>query len=121
MISDSLKKKIEVELKKNFSSELTKFLIKKHIKSLIAYAKLIIIAKVLNEGWKPNYNDSNEEKWYPFFVVRGGFRFHGTNYYCDRASAGVGARLCFKTKTLAEYAGKTYIDEYRDFMCLEEK
>lgn len=42
--------------------------------------------------------------------------------YSDSASvvAGIGSRLAFKTKELAEYAGKQFIDIWTDF-CLTKK
>ena len=30
-----------------------------------AYKQLKIIVKALNEGWKPDWNDANETKYYP--------------------------------------------------------
>lgn len=40
---------------------------RKHQKAIIANYKLIIIAEALNEGWKPNWQDSDEYKYYPWF------------------------------------------------------
>jgi hypothetical protein len=39
------------------------------LKSIAAYTKLIIIARALNEGWTPNWEDENEKKWYPWFKM----------------------------------------------------
>jgi len=33
----------------------------------IAYRKLRIIAEALNEGWKPDWSNSDEYKYYPWF------------------------------------------------------
>jgi hypothetical protein len=38
-----------------------------HQKALVAIAKLFIIADVLNKGWKPNWNNEDEYKYYPWF------------------------------------------------------
>lgn len=38
------------------------------------------------------------------------------SYYAPSdSSASVGSRLCFKSDTLADYAGKTFIDLWMDF------
>ena len=80
----------------------------------IAYKKLKIIAKVLNEGWSPNWKDTNECKYYPWFEVgSSGFSYHDFSYqYTYSYFAG---RLCFKTKNLAIYFGKTFIDIHKEF------
>lgn len=90
----------------------------KHLqKSLLAAAMLFIIAEALNDGWKPNWNDNNEYKYYPWFWMnKPGFRFYGS--LCDISdtySTG-GSRLCFKTRELSDYAGKTFIKLYKDLM-----
>lgn len=86
---------------------------KKHQEALIAHAKLIIIAEAINEGWQPNWEDYNEQKWYPYFTVRGGFRFRASAYRYDNTYTCVGSRLCFKTKTIAEYIGKNFMELYK--------
>ena len=88
--------------------------------SSLAYIKLVIIARALNEGWKPNWEDSNEKKWYPYFMLRGGFRFIDSTYDCDHSNTDVGARLCFKTEALAIYAGRQFANEYREYMLIEK-
>lgn len=84
----------------------------------IAYAKLKIIIEVLNEGWKPDWNDENQYKNYPWFYLNGssGFRFDGVSYYYSASD--VGSRLCFKSRELAEYATKQFISLYKDFFTL---
>jgi hypothetical protein len=46
--------------------------IEKDFVSIEAYTKLIIITRALNEGWKPNWKDSNEGKYYPWFDLSSG-------------------------------------------------
>lgn len=80
----------------------------------IAYKKLKVIVKALNEGWFPNWNKSSEYKWRPWFYLDSpGFRFHDT--YCGRTGSTVGSRLCFKSEELCEYAAKQFIDLHKDF------
>jgi hypothetical protein len=46
-----------------------------------AYKKLKVIARALNEGWEPNYNDGNQRKWYPWFLMNEpGFRLLVVDY-----------------------------------------
>jgi hypothetical protein len=85
-------------------------------KDEIVYRKLKTIIKALNEGWKPNWRDEKQEKWFPCFAVSSGFVF--SNAYYDRscAYAGNGLHLCFKSEELAEYAGKQFVGIYKDFI-----
>src|SRR4051812_4470554 len=67
--------------------------------AIIAHYKLVIIAQALNEGWKPNWNDNSEWKYYPWFEVKAsknkpsgsGLSCHDFVYWAAHAS--VGARL----------------------------
>lgn len=36
-------------------------------RSMLAYHKLTVITRALNNGWKPNWGDQNEWKYYPLF------------------------------------------------------
>ena len=92
--------------------------IENDFKSVSAYQKLIIITRALNEGWVPNWKDDSEYKYYPWFDMSAG---SGLSYVgCDgrRSTSGVGSRLCFKSRQLAEYAGKQFIKEYTDFFII---
>lgn len=91
---------------------------KKHQKSLIAHYKLVIIAEALNEGWKPNWSDYDEYKYHPWFEydkARSGFGFGSADWTSTGTSTYVGSRLCFKTKTLAEYIGKQFEELYNEY------
>lgn len=78
---------------------------------------LELIIEVLNEGWEPDYSNSNEQKWYPYFEYnkRTG-RFSYSGYVYDNVYSFVGSRLVFKNRALAEFAGKLFIDIYNDYM-----
>ena len=82
---------------------------------IIAELKLELIIAVINEGWKPNWNDSKEYKYYPYFNMTGGFAFVGTASYFARTATHVGSRLCFKTEKDAKYTAKQFINLYRIF------
>lgn len=108
---------------------------------ILAYFKLRIITKALNEGWKPQFVPG-EYRWAPYFVLytkeeieklnekqraRVVYRsyisadaYGGVSYaYAGSDSAFVvayiGSRLAFKSEELAEYAGKQFLDIYADF------
>jgi hypothetical protein len=85
-----------------------------------AYFKIRSIAYVLNEGWFPNWDNSNEYKYYPWFYMdsKAGSGFGLSFGVCDCGDSGaaVGSRLCFKSEALAKYAATQFINEYRDFM-----
>lgn len=83
-----------------------------------AVSKLIIIIEALNEGWEPNWNDYNEYKYYPWFEYnnQSGFGFSNTGYDTTHTYTTVGSRLVFKTRALAEYAGKNFIDIYNEWL-----
>ena len=81
----------------------------------IAFLKLRIIAAALNEGWEPTF-DKDEERWYPWFKIKqGGLVCAYANYAGSNSFTNSGVRLVFKSKELAEYAGKQFIDSYKDF------
>lgn len=83
-----------------------------------AYMKLRIIAAALNKGWEPTF-DKDEKRWYPWFTVKqGGLVFSHAVYAGSYSYSSNGVWLAFKSKELAEYAGKQFIDIYKDF-CYE--
>ena len=86
-------------------------------KDEIAYKKLKIVFKALNEGWVLDWSNSNEVKYYPYFKMSP-FGFDDTHYGGWDTCSNAGSRLCGKTDTIAEYAGRQFEDLYRDFMCL---
>lgn len=86
--------------------------------AMTAHYKLVIIARAINEDWKPDWNDYDETKYYPWFEMSSsGFRFFGVNCVCT--DSGVGSRLCFKSRDLAEYAGKTFKKLYKDYFTFQ--
>jgi len=84
-----------------------------------AYILLKMLVTSLNEGWKPNWNNDSEYKYFPWFYMGGssGFRFNDYAYW--RSGSYVGSRLCFKSRELAEYAGKQFTEQYKQFMIIK--
>lgn len=110
-------------------------------KDVLAYLKLRIITEALNEGWFPKYTEG-ERRYWPWFwlitkeeydslteeqksrcvgravhsaVASGGLVYASANYASTYSYSHNGSRLAFRTRELAIYAGKTFIDIYADF------
>lgn len=90
-------------------------------RAVIAFQKLTIIIRALNEGWEPNWGDFSEYKYYAWFKFQkgsnksSGFGFSYSDWTYSHTDTNVGARLCFKTSELAEYAGKQFIELYKEY------
>lgn len=84
----------------------------------ICYRQLKMITEALNEGWTPDWSDGDQPKYFPYFYTgsSSGFASESTDCYYSRPVAGCGSRLCFKTRELAEYAGRQFVDLYKGFM-----
>ncbi|MDP3679753.1 MAG: hypothetical protein Q8R22_02835 [Flavobacterium sp.] len=84
----------------------------------VAYKMIKEIVKAFNEGWVPDWTNSNEGKYYPWFKMGspsgGGFSFDGYDYW--RTYSYVGSRLCFKSADLAKHAGQLFESIYKDFL-----
>lgn len=108
----------------------------------IGYLKLRIIVAALNEGWEPKF-EKGEYRYFPRFyfytkeeydklddevkgrcVLRSGYYtnsyygFELTITYHDASYSFTcfGSRLAFRTRELAAYAGRQFIEEWADFM-----
>ena len=111
---------------------------------LFAYTRLAIIAEALNEGWRPEYTE-DEYRYYPWFGLytqeeyddmddedkeccRFVGRSHNIAYaygglvcaYASSGSAGsgshIGSRLAFKSRELAIYCGKQFIEIWINYL-----
>ena len=109
---------------------------------LYAYLKLRIIVAALNEGWEPKF-EKGEYRYFPWFylytkeqydelddeekwrcVLRSGhstfssygFVYCNANNDASFSSTFNGSRLTFRSRELAAYAGRQFIEEWADFM-----
>lgn len=92
-------------------------------KDEIAYRKLKTVAEAINEGWRPNWADSNEYKYWPWFVYNSaaaGFSYSYANHAASLTYTYVGSRLCYKTRELAAYAGRQFEGLYNDFLLIKK-
>lgn len=114
---------------------------------ILAYFKLRIITKALNEGWEPKFIPG-EYRWAPYFLLytkeeiekmnaetrarvvyrsnssanaHGGVSSASANSDSAHVSASIGSRLAFKSEELAEYAGKQFTEIYADFIFKAEE
>ena len=84
-------------------------------KNDIAYQKMVVIIEALNEGWKPDWDNWDECKYYPWFDMSpSSFAFRDSFYDVTSAVAGSGSRLKLKSRELAVYAGEQFKDIWKD-------
>lgn len=89
-------------------------------KALLAQYKLTIIARALNGGWTPDWNNGQWDKYYPWFWMSSSRGFSVYDYGHDLDPSVVGSRLCYKSEEVAEYAGTQFTDLYKDLMVIGE-
>ncbi len=89
----------------------------------VARKKLEVITAALNEGWSPDWNNTNEYKYYPYFYIEprkhgagAGLSYTNTNGAASATSASIGSRLCFHDHETARYAGKTFTELYEQLL-----
>lgn len=114
---------------------------------VIAYLKLRIIAAALNEGWKPQFT-TDEYRYFPWFCLYtqseidemneedksrvvfrsgnsagagGGVAYAGPGSDSSGTGAYIGSRLAFKTRELAEYAGRQFVEIWADYVFKPEE
>lgn len=78
---------------------------------LSGFEKECKVVAFYNKGWKPNWKDSNERKWYPYFYM-GNFRLNGV--YCSFSVSYVSSRLCFKNEEDAKEAAEKYFEIFKE-------
>jgi hypothetical protein len=88
--------------------------------ALRAIRELTIVAKALNQGWKPDWSNDDERKYYPWFDLSSGSSASFFDYVRDCSYSCVGSRLVFKSKELAEHAGKQFLSTYERWMVIKD-
>jgi len=87
----------------------------------IAYKKLKLITKVVNEGWVADYTDFTQRKYY----LWGGYLHYGAyvgllyaNCYSASGdtSVSIGSRLNFKSREIAEFVGDQFLDLWNEYL-----
>ena len=90
-------------------------------KPIIANYKLHIVYKAINNGWKPEWSNWNQYKYYPWFaVLSSGFGFSFSFYLCDYSFTSVGSRLCTDSSEKALYIAEQFKELYQDYLLYTE-
>ena|ERR1035437_1552132 len=87
-------------------------LLPKYRNQQIAFYKLTVIIEAVNDGWVIDWTDSTQYKYFGWYDMQdGGFSSYDTDY--DITNTFVPSALYIKSKELAEYVGKMFIDEFK--------
>jgi hypothetical protein len=79
---------------------------------LIAMYRLEIIAKALNDGWYPNFDNDNEYKYFNYFrMLNGVFSFYSVRF--NDTVMIVPSALYFKSSEIAQHCSKIAFDDYK--------
>lgn len=110
---------------------------------VLAYLKMRIVVAALNEGWKPDWSNKDEYKWYLWFYILteeeyndldddakcrvvgralsyahayGGLGYSYASYVSSDSVTHYGAHLAVKSKELAVYAGQQFGELWASFL-----
>jgi hypothetical protein len=90
----------------------------------ILHKKLETVIKALNflangnKIWIPDYNNTNERKWYCWWWMNSpGFRLGAVA--CAFSDTGVGARLVFLNEELARYAADQFFSLFKEYYVMQ--
>lgn len=85
-----------------------------------AYEQLKVVVKAINQGWTPDWNNTDQRKWWPYFNLSSGFGFSYSAFGYGYAYTAVGSRLCFETSEKSNYAANQFIDLYKEFLTISK-
>lgn len=96
--------------------QLEKAKVSKHI---IANQSAVVIIKAVNGDWTPNWNDSNESKYFIWWDMQTNNFSYG-NYGNWHSRSDVSARLCLKNSKLCQDIGKNkeFVKIFKTFMLI---
>ena len=81
----------------------------------------MIVYKAINNGWKPDWSNYSQYKYYPWFeVLSSGFGFSGSYCFYAYARTDVSSRLCTDTSEKALYIAKQFEGIYKDYFLFTE-
>ena len=83
-------------------------------KKYIVYVKLCTVIEALNDGWKSDFNNRDQIKYYNWFQVHDGLFVFYSVYY-DSWNVNGPAALHFKSEKLALYAKDNFFELYKQF------
>ena len=109
---------IELGLNPNDIPKVSEFIPIAEQKAIIAFYKLIIIVRALNEEWKPDWKDCMQEKWYPVFKRNdnnGQFEFDCAKCISIFYTELQNPMIC-KSHEIATYFGKQFSRIWKDYL-----
>jgi len=86
----------------------------------INYEKAKIVVKAINQGWTPDWSNSNQYKYWPYFNLSSGFGFSDSICYYADTHTTVGSRLCTDTSEKAMYIAEKFQAEYQEYFLYPE-
>jgi len=86
----------------------------------IAYKKLKVITRAVNQGWVPDWNNTNQCKWWPWFNLSSGFGFSGSYFGFGHTLTDIGSRLCFESEEKSDFVANQFIDLYKDLLTITQ-
>lgn len=85
-----------------------------------AYEQLKLIVKAINQGWTPDWGNTNQRKWWPYFNLSSGFGFSSSSYFYGGTLTDTGSRLCFETEEKSNYAATQFLSIYEEFITVKK-
>lgn len=74
----------------------------------------IVITEAINDGHKPDWDNNDEEKWYPWFDMSpSSFGFCAADYVRSLAGAGSWSRLKYASSADAKYSAEQFKEVWR--------
>ena len=101
---------------KPISDEVFNAFQKEDRKTTAAYHKLAVITRAINEGWQPDWSNSEERKYEPYMYTNSAGLAYADAYYAPSdTDTSVGSRLCFRDYKRATFAVETFGELYKDY------
>jgi len=84
----------------------------------VAYKKLKVVVRAINQGWVPDWDNKSQYKYWPWFNLSSGSGFSFSCSCYGYASTYVGSRLCFESEAKSDYAAKQFNELYKQFFTI---
>ena len=87
--------------------------------AMINHAKLVIIHNAIRGDWTPDWNDSSQYKYYPYFKMGSSFGFNDChNWY---AYSGVSSRFALKNKDQVKHVVKYFEELFKEYFIINKQ
>jgi len=89
---------------------------------LIAANNLMIVHEAVNNGWKPDWSDTNQYKYFPWHWIKKdanhptGFGFSSSYFGDSLTRTGLGSLLCCESSEKAIYIAKQFKKDWKDLL-----